>query len=125
MTLPRAYATTPQMQATARRALENGGSDRPESFYATHLQAAFASPFVSLVMLLLSAPVALANFRSGQGAVLLQHGVRSNRLQMLARARWLQREEDWESAGSSRLRREPAPASGGSEPIAGGGPPSG
>lgn len=30
--------------------------------------------------------------RSGQGAVLLQHGVRSNRLQMLARARWLQRQ---------------------------------
>jgi fermentation-respiration switch protein FrsA (DUF1100 family) len=30
--------------------------------------------------------------RSGQGAVLLQHGVRGNRLQMLARARWLQRE---------------------------------
>lgn len=30
--------------------------------------------------------------RVGQGAVLLQHSVRSNRLQMLARARWLQRE---------------------------------
>ncbi|MET3666013.1 LptF/LptG family permease [Caulobacter sp. 1776] len=61
--------------ASARRALENGGSDRPESFYATHLQAAFAGPFVSLVMLLLSAPVALANFRSGQGAVLLTAGL--------------------------------------------------
>ncbi len=61
--------------ASARRALQNGGSDRPESFYATHLQAAFASPFVSLVMLLLSAPVALANFRSGQGAVLLTAGL--------------------------------------------------
>lgn len=61
--------------ASARRALKNGGSDRPESFYATHLQAAFASPFVSLVMLLLSAPVALANFRSGQGAVLLTAGL--------------------------------------------------
>lgn len=61
--------------ASARRALENGGSDRPESFYATHFQAAFASPFVALVMLLLSAPVALANFRSGQGAVLLTAGL--------------------------------------------------
>jgi uncharacterized protein len=30
--------------------------------------------------------------RAGQGAVLLLHGVRGNRLQMLARARWLQRE---------------------------------
>ncbi|RZL39331.1 MAG: alpha/beta hydrolase [Rubrivivax sp.] len=30
--------------------------------------------------------------RPGEGAVLLQHGVRSNRLQMLARARWLQSE---------------------------------
>ncbi|NCT83881.1 MAG: alpha/beta fold hydrolase [Comamonadaceae bacterium] len=30
--------------------------------------------------------------RPGQGAVLLLHGVRGNRLQMLARARWLQRE---------------------------------
>ncbi|WP_297507891.1 LptF/LptG family permease [uncultured Caulobacter sp.] len=61
--------------ASARRALANGGSDRPESFYATHLQAAFAGPFVALVMLLLSAPVALANFRSGQGAMLLTTGL--------------------------------------------------
>lgn len=30
--------------------------------------------------------------RPGQGAVLLLHGVRGNRLQMLARARWLQQE---------------------------------
>lgn len=30
--------------------------------------------------------------RPGEGAALLLHGVRSNRLQMLARARWLQRE---------------------------------
>ena len=30
--------------------------------------------------------------RDGEGAMLLLHGVRSNRLQMLARARWLQRE---------------------------------
>jgi lipopolysaccharide export system permease protein len=61
--------------ASAQRALKNGGSDRPESFYATHFQAAFASPFVALVMLLLSAPVALASFRSGQGAVMLAGGL--------------------------------------------------
>lgn len=30
--------------------------------------------------------------RAGDGAMLLLHGVRGNRLQMLARARWLQRE---------------------------------
>jgi lipopolysaccharide export system permease protein len=70
--------------ASARRALQNGGSDRPESFYATHLQAAFASPFVSLVMLLLSAPVALANFRSGQGAVLLTAGLAAGLLFLVA-----------------------------------------
>ncbi|UAL08829.1 LptF/LptG family permease [Caulobacter segnis] len=70
--------------ASARRALQNGGSDRPESFYATHLQAAFASPFVSLVMLLLSAPVALANFRSGQGAVLLTTGLAAGLLFLVA-----------------------------------------
>jgi len=70
--------------ASARRALENGGSDRPESFYATHLQAAFAGPFVSLVMLLLSAPVALANFRSGQGAVLLTTGLAAGLLFLVA-----------------------------------------
>lgn len=61
--------------ASARRALQDGGSDRPESFYATHFHAAFAGPFVALVMLMLSAPVALANFRSGQGAILLTGGL--------------------------------------------------
>jgi lipopolysaccharide export system permease protein len=61
--------------ATARRVLLNGGGDRPASFYQTQFQAAFAGPFAALVMLLLSAPVALANFRSGQGAVLLTGGL--------------------------------------------------
>ena len=61
--------------ATARRALLNGGGDRPATFYETRLLAAFAGPFAALVMLLLSAPVALANFRSGQGAVLLTGGL--------------------------------------------------
>jgi lipopolysaccharide export system permease protein len=61
--------------ATARRALLNGGGDRPATFYETRLLAAFAGPFAALVMLLLSAPVALANFRSGQGAMLLAGGL--------------------------------------------------
>ncbi len=61
--------------ATARRVLLNGGGDRPPSYYQTQFLAAFAGPFASLVMLLLSAPVALANFRSGQGAVLLTGGL--------------------------------------------------
>jgi lipopolysaccharide export system permease protein len=61
--------------ATARRVLLKGGGDRPPSYYETQLLAAFAGPFAALVMLLLSAPVALANFRSGQGAVLLTGGL--------------------------------------------------
>jgi lipopolysaccharide export system permease protein len=61
--------------ATARRALLKGGGDRPASYYETQLLAAFAGPIAALVMLLLSAPVALANFRSGQGAVLLTGGL--------------------------------------------------
>lgn len=70
--------------ASARRALENGGSDRPESFYATHFQAAFASPFVALVMLMLSAPVALASFRSSQGVMLLTSGLAAGLLFLVA-----------------------------------------
>jgi lipopolysaccharide export system permease protein len=66
--------------ATARRALLNGGGDRPTTFYETRLLGAFAGPVVSLVMLLLSAPVALANFRSGQGAMLLTGGLASGLL---------------------------------------------
>jgi lipopolysaccharide export system permease protein len=70
------FADTPvPTAATARRALLNGGGDRPATFYETRLLAAFAGPFAALVMLLISAPVALANFRSGQGAVLLTGGL--------------------------------------------------
>jgi len=61
--------------ATARRVLLSGGGDRPPAYYQTQLLAAFAEPFAALVMLLISAPVALANFRSGQGAVLLTGGL--------------------------------------------------
>jgi lipopolysaccharide export system permease protein len=56
---------------SARRALEGGASARPRSFYATQLQRIWAAPFAALVMLLLAAPSALANFRSGKGATLL------------------------------------------------------
>jgi lipopolysaccharide export system permease protein len=56
---------------SARRALEGGASARPRSFYATQLQRIWAAPFAALVMLLLAAPAALANFRSGRGATLL------------------------------------------------------
>ncbi|MBI1683852.1 LptF/LptG family permease [Caulobacter hibisci] len=70
--------------ASARRALENGGSDRPQSFYATRLQTAFSGPLAALVMLLLSAPVAWANFRSGQGAVLLTTGLAAGLVYLVA-----------------------------------------
>jgi len=60
---------------SARRALLNGGTDRPPSYYETRLWGAYAGPFGALIMLLLSAPVALANFRSSQGAVLLAGGL--------------------------------------------------
>lgn len=56
--------------ATARRALQGGGSERPDSYYAVRVQRAFAEPFGILVMLLLSAPVALGNFRNREGAIL-------------------------------------------------------
>jgi len=61
--------------SSARRALLKGGADRPASYYETRLLSAFAGPFGALVMLLLSAPVALASFRSSQGAVLLTSGL--------------------------------------------------
>lgn len=60
---------------SARRALLNGGTDRPPSYYETRLWSAYAGPFGAMIMLLLSAPVALANFRSSQGATLLAGGL--------------------------------------------------
>ncbi len=56
--------------ASARRALEGGGSERPDSYYAVRLQRAFAGPVGIMVMLLLSVPVALGNFRNREGAIL-------------------------------------------------------
>jgi lipopolysaccharide export system permease protein len=43
-------------------------AERPQTYYITQFQRAFAHPVGALVMLILAAPVALANFRSGQGA---------------------------------------------------------
>lgn len=53
----------------ARRALTGGSAERPPSFYATRIQRALAGPIGELVMLLLAVPVALASFRSSEGAV--------------------------------------------------------
>ncbi len=55
---------------SARRALSGEGSDRPQSYYAVRLQRVFAGPAGILVMLLLTIPVGLANFRTRDGAVL-------------------------------------------------------
>ncbi len=55
--------------AAAKRALAGGGTQRPPSYYATRLQGALAGPIGDLLMLLLAAPIAMASFRGGQGAV--------------------------------------------------------
>jgi lipopolysaccharide export system permease protein len=55
--------------ASARRALRGGGGQRPPSYYATRVQRAIAGPIGSLVMLLLTVPIAVASFRSSKGAV--------------------------------------------------------
>ncbi len=64
-------AGAPQVSPSeAQRALEGGVSIRPRTFYDTQVQRAWAGPFACIVMLLLAAPAALANFRGG-GATLL------------------------------------------------------
>ncbi len=55
----------------ALRALEGGASVRPASYYETQLQRIWAAPLAALVMLIIAAPVTLANFRSGRGAQVL------------------------------------------------------
>ncbi len=57
--------------ASASRALRGGGGERPPSYYATRVQRAIAGPIGSLVMLLLTVPIALASFRSSKGAVFI------------------------------------------------------
>jgi lipopolysaccharide export system permease protein len=61
----------PVAVAASRRALAGGASVRPQAYYETQLQRAWAEPMAIMVMLLLAAPVALANFRSGRGPMVL------------------------------------------------------
>lgn len=56
----------------ARRALQGGVSVRPKTFYDTQVQRAWAAPFACIVMLLLAAPAALANFRGGASTLIVQ-----------------------------------------------------
>lgn len=70
--------------ASAARALAGGGSERPPSYYATHLQRSVAHPLGAIVMLLLAAPIALANFRSGQGGVFVVVGLASGLVFLVA-----------------------------------------
>lgn len=52
----------------ARRALGDGAALRTPTFYEMRLHRAWAGPIGVLIMLLLTAPVALANFRDGSGS---------------------------------------------------------
>lgn len=70
--------------AAARRALAGGGTQRPASYYATRLQGAIAGPLGDLLMLLLAAPIALASFRGGQGAVFAAASLGAGLLFMVA-----------------------------------------
>ena len=56
----------------AQRALEGGVSVRSRTFYDTQVQRAWAGPVACLVMLLLAAPAALANFRGGAATMIVQ-----------------------------------------------------
>lgn len=53
----------------ARRALGEGAALRAPAYYEMRLQRAWAGPAGVFVMLLLSLPVALANFRGGSGSM--------------------------------------------------------
>jgi lipopolysaccharide export system permease protein len=50
---------------SAQRALAGGVSARPPAFYSTALQRSWSAPLGALVMLLLTGPVLLINFRGG------------------------------------------------------------
>lgn len=57
--------------AEASRALTGGLSTRPRTFYDTQLQRSWAAPLGCIVMLLLAAPAALANFRGGGATIIV------------------------------------------------------
>lgn len=63
--------------AVARRALEGGGAERGAAYYQSHLDRAVSGPFGALVMLLLTVPVALSNFRNRSGVILTVIGLAS------------------------------------------------
>lgn len=67
-----AMGETSVTPAEASRALAGGLSVRPRTFYDTQLQRSWAAPVACLVMLLLAAPVALANFRGGGATLMVQ-----------------------------------------------------
>jgi lipopolysaccharide export system permease protein len=67
-----AQGQTSVTPAEASRALAGGLSVRPRTFYDTQLQRAWAAPVSCLVMLLLAAPAALANFRGGGATLIIQ-----------------------------------------------------
>lgn len=67
-----AQGQTSVTPAEASRALAGGLSVRPRTFYDTQLQRAWAAPLACLVMLLLAAPAALANFRGGGATLIIQ-----------------------------------------------------
>ena len=67
-----AMGQTSVTPAEASRALAGGLSVRPRTFYDTQLQRSWAAPVACLVMLLLAAPVALANFRGGGATLMVQ-----------------------------------------------------
>lgn len=57
--------------AEASRALAGGLSVRPRTFYDTQLQRSWAAPVACIVMMLLAAPAALANFRGGGASLIV------------------------------------------------------
>ena len=67
-----AMGETTVTPAEASRALAGGLSVRPRTFYDTQLQRAWAAPIACVVMLLLAAPAALANFRGGGATLIVQ-----------------------------------------------------
>ena len=67
-----AMGETSVTPAEASRALAGGLSVRPRTFYDTQLQRAWAAPAACIVMLLLTAPAAMANFRGGGATLIVQ-----------------------------------------------------
>lgn len=65
------FSDQPATPDAISAALQGGPAVRAPAYYETRLHRTWAAPAVSLVMLLLAAPTALGNFRSGQGATLL------------------------------------------------------